>query len=132
MTSRGIGRIAVIVLGLVGPLGGTAEAKNAAVSRAPVQTPPTAAICTPALSVDELAAYIADHLRIVDAQMERLALRIHGREPVPKAILIELQQRMSERETLVQLRENLLQLLLHPPEDVPDEDDSCTSTDSGM
>lgn len=49
-----------------------------------------------------------------------------------EALLLRLQRRFSERETLHQLPSNTVGSLLNPVGDVPSADEDCGSTDLGM
>jgi len=127
MRTRTIGRVAAILFGIVVAGPSAAEAKEAAVTQARTTVPPQAPQCSPGLSVDELSTYITKRLRVVNVRLERLMLVFRAELTPSEAVWVELQQLLSARETLMQLRENLERTLAHPPPDVPDADDAtCT------
>ena len=104
-----------------------AEAKEAAVTQARKTIPANAAQCSPGLSVDALSTYITKRLRVVNVRLERLMLLFRAELTPSEAVWVELQQLLSARETLMQLRETLERTIAHPPPDVPDTDDAtCT------
>jgi hypothetical protein len=128
MTKRAIARAAALVVGMAVSLPAAAEAKDAAVSHAPHPVLRAATACAAdnvaSLSVGELLEEAAHRLQMLDDEIELVLYRLGLPGSDQEALLIELQELFSKRQTWMQMWSTAMDLVLGGEASKPSDDAS--------